>query len=544
MRARDSDDGTKSFIYEPQGDSPIMFVRLGTLSNDAESKAKSYARMYKDEVVGEVGQIEIGGYKGWRFIREEINDNMDASAPEKSAASNQLGYRDCYAFFDAPGGMSIMLFGSSNGDYMETLPKAEFLEQALEPFARMLRFSDAAQSGPAGESDGIIPETSPSSAPASTNPLPVMVGEVPAEDNWIICEKIFGDESSYVKLGEVGSVEGYEMNGKVSLDGTHYFSYKPQKDSLIENVLVWPNYACDAETAAKTNARFSEGQAVGSVAQTEIGGRDGWIFISDRADDDSDASASEATTHDQTSRRWCSVYFDTPDGMSVMLKASSNPGHIENLPDAKTFIEALEPFARMLIIGEEAPTHPADPEAEPSATPTLAGDGFTFRNGITWNSTPDEIMESEKANSPVQAKTQSLYITEGIGVGNASVASQKADLAYLFSDGRLAMILYYFGDEGYVSASTLNRALSSKYGPSASFDPSGLVKTMNALSGDLPEELGEDDKVAVWLLSDGTRVTLCYSGYRAIMITYENVDLLDSLLSGPPENAGGNTDGL
>ena len=106
------------------------------------------------------------------------------------------------------------------------------------------------------------------------------------------------------------------------------------------------------------------------------------------------------------------------------------------------------------------------------------------------------------------------------------------------------MISYHFDNEDYVSASTLSRALSSKYGPSTSSDPSGLLNTVKALSGDLPEGLGEDVKAAVWLLSDGTRVTLCYSGYRAIMITYENVALWDALLSGPPENAGGYTDGL
>lgn len=144
-------------------------------------------------------------------------------------------------------------------------------------------------------------------------------------------------------------------------------------------------------------------------------------------------------------------------------------------------------------------------------SPVLAEDAapaFSFRNGITWASTPEDVRQSES--------TEGYEDTEdgwfGISYSDVPVSNFTADaLVYLFSGDTLLGTWYGFDlnhrtNEPALSEEDciyLKNALSSKYGEPITADPARLVRVMSAI-----DEINEEDicQLSNWVLPDGTYI--------------------------------------
>jgi len=73
--------------------------------------------------------------------------------------------------------------------------------------------------------------------------------------------------------------------------------------------------------------------------------------------------------------------------------------------------------------------------------PTSSNKEFVFRNGITWNSTPEQIELAEHNKSELDNwENWNLYCFSNVAVSNF-----KSDLAYCFCEEKFLFVYYAFG---------------------------------------------------------------------------------------------------
>lgn len=125
---------------------------------------------------------------------------------------------------------------------------------------------------------------------------------------------------------------------------------------------------------------------------------------------------------------------------------------------------------------------------------------FSFRNGITWDSTPEQIAIAENRNSePVKINDWLLYMYNNIAVSNF-----RGDLHFVFSDENLLLAYYTFYRNPLSEDELLylTEALISKYGQPSRPDMERLNVLMNAV------EVAEYtiSNLRNWQLDDGTYV--------------------------------------
>lgn len=157
--------------------------------------------------------------------------------------------------------------------------------------------------------------------------------------------------------------------------------------------------------------------------------------------------------------------------------------------------------------------------ASPEATPApLAPDAFRLRGGVGWQSTLEQVEESENIWSHDGVETfgnlQVLYVS------GVSVSKFEAELMYLFRNGALTAICYGF-EGGEDDMAYLRAALGQKYGAEAGSDASRVARALTAVS---PRAVSAETvrENAFWLLPDGTLTAIFCTDENALGILYAN----------------------
>lgn len=158
-------------------------------------------------------------------------------------------------------------------------------------------------------------------------------------------------------------------------------------------------------------------------------------------------------------------------------------------------------------------------------TQEQAAQSFVFRNGITWDSTKEEIIASDLTlPEEVTSDTWSALLYDDVPVSNFTANG----LAYAFTNDQLLCIFYYFESFPPASQEYLISALESKYGTPISPDTEHLLRLINLLD---PDAIWESDisDVHNWHLEDGTCIafmeitgtsSLFYFNEEAMLQTY------------------------
>lgn len=174
----------------------------------------------------------------------------------------------------------------------------------------------------------------------------------------------------------------------------------------------------------------------------------------------------------------------------------------------KRFCTALTSLLVLLI----ALTGPACAEAEDYV--------FTFRNGIVWGASPEEVMAIE--GTPEQKAGydgDSLTIYQGTG---DTMAGCDTKTYYVFWNSRLAVIEEVL--EGYENAAeTLENAkaeMTAAYGEPNVSDYSAIIDTVKAMDGSIDEEMFAQTSKYAWKLQDDRTLILLASIEGIVGIAY------------------------
>ena len=267
--------------------------------------------------------------------------------------------------------------------------------------------------------------------------LRVSDGKVQAEENWIVVNTGTSSSPKYYKLGTVSPVDGYKME-REALTGDENvptFVFKPEVESPAEDVTMMAAKGGAEEMASKVLANYAsylQNAVPGEVAQKTLGGRIGWSFSCDYEDVSTVAAeatpapeataeaeatpAPEATPAAETATRAArtvGIYFDAPQGMSILVSASAKADDAAALPSLDELYAMLDPFiAGMRIEGEPAATPAADaavPPAEraPEEPPAASAGGTPTRPDPH---APGTIWGLHVPGTPVQRMAKSLAV--------------------------------------------------------------------------------------------------------------------------------------
>jgi len=160
------------------------------------------------------------------------------------------------------------------------------------------------------------------------------------------------------------------------------------------------------------------------------------------------------------------------------------------------------------------------PGGENAAAPAVDG-AFTFREGITWSTTPAQMMEAEHVNdlSPTQIGAFEAYTLE-----NITASRFQAKLGFIFKGSQLVLAGYSFTPYSLVSEDFqyLFRALNAKYGNPTFFDAQHFMTLIGML--DSEADFSEADLASLygWTLSDGTLIVLFNVGTLQTDLLYLN----------------------
>ena len=142
---------------------------------------------------------------------------------------------------------------------------------------------------------------------------------------------------------------------------------------------------------------------------------------------------------------------------------------------------------------------------------------FTFRNGIRWDMTAEQVHALE--NVPMTERSSndwSVMVTED----QAKVSRYTADLVFMFYQGQLKMITYEFQSDGSaLDFQYLLGALCSVYGESTEADGVVIKRMMDQIYPDRyrTEWIREGN---MWSTADGTHIFLYYFSSNAYSILY------------------------
>ncbi len=146
-------------------------------------------------------------------------------------------------------------------------------------------------------------------------------------------------------------------------------------------------------------------------------------------------------------------------------------------------------------------------------------DAFTFRNGVQWGMTPEQVQGIE--NIPMTMRTSkssewSVMLTSS----PVQVSRFTADLVYMFHQNQLKMITYEFQSDGsMLSYQYLTGALCSVYGES--WDPGSIL--IKALMDRIYPDRYRTEWIREargWTDGDGTAVYQYYFSTNSYAILY------------------------
>ena len=128
---------------------------------------------------------------------------------------------------------------------------------------------------------------------------------------------------------------------------------------------------------------------------------------------------------------------------------------------------------------------------------------FSFRNGITWGMTPEQVGAAE--NTEMETRTSPEWAVM-LTAAPVSVSRFTADLVYIFYQNALRMITYEFQkDCSTLNFQYLTGALCSLYGEQKDTDPAVVRVLMDAVNPGRYTTEGLTRAYA-WVTADGTAV--------------------------------------
>ena len=156
----------------------------------------------------------------------------------------------------------------------------------------------------------------------------------------------------------------------------------------------------------------------------------------------------------------------------------------------------------------------------PSPQPTEQVTSFTFRNGIGWNMSTEQVRVLEETPMTERTSTTgewSVMLTNE----KVTVSRFAANLIFMFRQNQLRMITYEFSTEkdSVISFYYLIGALESKYGKSKDGEPQAVKNLMDRID---PNHYQTDriQQVHAWAAKDGTGIYLYFFNTDRFAILY------------------------
>jgi hypothetical protein len=156
----------------------------------------------------------------------------------------------------------------------------------------------------------------------------------------------------------------------------------------------------------------------------------------------------------------------------------------------------------------------------PSPQPTEQIAAFTFRNGIGWNMSTEQVRVLEETPMTERTSTAgewSVMLTNE----KVTVSRFAANLIFMFRQNQLRMITYEFSTEkdSVISFYYLIGALESKYGKSKDGEPQAVKNLMDRID---PNHYQTDriQQVHAWAAKDGTGIYLYFFNTDRFAILY------------------------
>ena len=134
---------------------------------------------------------------------------------------------------------------------------------------------------------------------------------------------------------------------------------------------------------------------------------------------------------------------------------------------------------------------------------------FTFRNGVQWDMSPEEVAacEGTPADSSREEEIRSTLVYNSV-----QASKYPAMLGYVFLEHQLKTIMYMIFDVQTEDFIYMKNALAQVYGASQDVDLLQITESIAVICGvDLPDLTQEDfanAECACWQLDDGTRIML------------------------------------
>ena len=156
----------------------------------------------------------------------------------------------------------------------------------------------------------------------------------------------------------------------------------------------------------------------------------------------------------------------------------------------------------------------------PSPQPTEQVTAFTFRNGIGWNMSTEQVKNLEETAMTERTSTSgewSVMLTNG----KVTVSRFTANLIFMFRQNQLRMITYEFSTEkdSVISFYYLIGALEYKYGKSQDGEAQAVKNLMDRID---PNHYQTDriQQIHTWTAKDGTGIYLYYFNTDRFAILY------------------------
>ena len=157
----------------------------------------------------------------------------------------------------------------------------------------------------------------------------------------------------------------------------------------------------------------------------------------------------------------------------------------------------------------------------PQATEQIPA--FTFRNGISWNMTTEQVstLETAPMNERTSGEWSVMVTTEKVAVSRFA-----AELVFIFRQNQLRMITYEFNynNDSVISFYYLIGALEFKYGKSQDAEPQTVKNLMDRID---PNHYRTEriQQVHAWTDKDGTGIYLYYFDTDRFAILYASPEL-------------------
>ena len=157
----------------------------------------------------------------------------------------------------------------------------------------------------------------------------------------------------------------------------------------------------------------------------------------------------------------------------------------------------------------------------PQATEQIPA--FTFRNGIGWNMSTEQVstLETAPMNERTSGEWSVMMTAEKVAVSRFA-----ADLVFIFRQNQLRMITYEFNynNDSVISFYYLIGALEFKYGKSQDAEPQIVKNLMDRID---PNHYQTEriQQVHAWTDKDGTGIYLYYFDTDRFAILYASPEL-------------------